>query len=221
MKSSSEMPAFIRLVLSLVIFVLVLAAAMGMLVGLSINAFAGSVNDVELTPLAASNVQGLEVQKIEQDTIEVPAAAGLVDLLRSTLLMVNNGNQTGDYSQLYANLTPPVQKNVDVDRLSQALAGFRKEKIDMSAIAIVNPEFTKEPELDADGVLNISGYFPTEPRMVIFSIGYRKLNDKWLVEAIDLNTPSQDAKQKSLPTKALKENIETDRYIEPPTTIRW
>lgn len=222
MGSQSTSPLLIKSLVATVTLILSIGAALGIGVFMSVNACAADAEGVELTALPVETVQAIDPQKIELDVREIPASSGLVDLLRTTLLMVNAGNQSGDYSVLYSNLTPPVQKNLDVNRLSEALGGFREEKIDMSAVSVVNPQFIKSPEIDANGVLNLIGYFPTHPRMVRFSVGYRKLDGKWLVEAIDLDAPSktepvtQSAQAKPAPLNAAPQN-----YVPPPTTTRW
>jgi hypothetical protein len=222
MGSRTTSPLLIKSLVAAITLILSIGAALGIGIFMSVNAFAADAEEVELTALPVETVQAIDPQKIELDVLEVPASSGLVDLLRTTLLMVNAGNQSGDYSVLYANLTPPVQKNLDVNRLSEALAGFREEKIDMSAVSVVNPQYIKSPEIDANGVLNLIGYFPTHPRMVRFSVGYRKLDGKWLVEAIDLDAPSKtEPVTQSAQAKPPAVNVAPENYVPPPTTTRW
>jgi hypothetical protein len=222
MRSQSRPTLLVKILIGAVTLIFCMGLVLGIGIIMSVNAFAADAEAVELSALANESVQAIDPQKIELEVLEVPASSGLVDLLRTTLLMVNAGNQSGDYSVLYSNLTPPVQKNLDVNRLSESLAGFREEKIDMSAVSVVNPQYIKAPEIDANGVLNLTGYFPTHPRMVRFSVGYRKLNGKWLVEAIDLDAPSKkEPVTQSAQAKPPANNAVPDTYVPPPTTTRW
>jgi len=223
MKFISNPVFFIKLAFAAFLFLLAVLSSIAIGVVISTSVSAAESSEPEI--YALDTAPAIEAQNIEAEKIEIPASAGLVDLLRSTLLMVNAGNQTGDYSLLYANLTPPVQRNVDVDRLAQALAGFREEKVDMSAVSVVHPQFVKPPAIDANGVLNLTGYFPTEPRMVRFNLGYRKLNGNWRLEVIDLDAPG-NPKAAASPAPAAKQDAlaekpSLDIYIEPPTTTRW
>lgn len=230
MKRFSNPVAFIKLITGGFLLLLFVLSAIAIVVAVSGTVFAGELAENEPEIYVLDAIPAIEPQNVEAEKIEMPAAAGLVDLLRSTLLMVNTGNKTGDYSLLYSNLTPPVQKNVDVDQLAKALTGFREEKLDMSAVSVVHPQFSKPPEIDANGVLNLNGYFPTQPRILKFNLGYRKLNGSWRLEAIDLDAPASTAgalqknpvgTSNQVETSPSRRSSEIDTYIEPPTTTKW
>jgi hypothetical protein len=237
MKIFSNPVFFIKLVFATFLLLLVVLFAIAIGVAMSGQLYAAEYSENAPEIYALDTMPAIEAQNIEAEQIAMPASAGLVDLVRGTLLMVNAGNQTGDYSVLYANLTPPVQKNVDVNLLAQALAGFREEKVDMSAVSMMSPQFVKPPEIDTNGRLSLNGYFPMQKGVLRFNLGYRNLNGHWRLEAIDLDaadgTESTASRPSVMPKDAKavtsgndginpeNETSQTSVYVEPPTTTKW
>jgi hypothetical protein len=119
----------------------------------------------------------------------VPSEAELVALLRATLAKVDYGDKTGDYHGLYAQLTPQVQKVVDLPRLASALEGFRKLRVDMGAVARTEPLYDRPPELTPDGSLLLRGSFPTNPREIRFDFEFVRTAAEWRIQALNLDTP--------------------------------
>lgn len=130
----------------------------------------------------------------------LPTAGALTDLTRSTMSLVSDGSQSGNFTGLYAQFSPAVQKNVDQTKLNEALASFRERKIDLSGIATTEPIFYQPPQIDQQGILHLTGVFPTQPRMVRFNLGYRQIDGKWLLELFTVDTPT--AKELEAATKA-------------------
>jgi len=126
---------------------------------------------------------------LQAHTSSMPNDAETVALLRNTLAKVDQGNKSGDYHALYAELTPQVQKVVDPPKLASALEGFRKLRVDMSPIANVAPLYERPPALTPDGVLLLRGTFPTRPREIRFDFGFTQVDHQWRIQALNLDTP--------------------------------
>ncbi len=120
------------------------------------------------------------------------AANPMSNMLRAIILAANQGNLTGDYSQLYGLLSPAIQSKVRPEQLAQALKGFREKKIDLSGAANLDPVLFRSPWKDPQGTLNLNGYFPTRPQAVRFAIGLKQSADAWRIEALNLDTPSAE-----------------------------
>ena len=122
------------------------------------------------------------------NTLVMPSQTELVGLIRNTLNMVDTGNKTANYTDLYEILTDEVKKNIDVNKLSDALYNFREQKVDMSPIVRTTPKFFKKPEIDQEGVLKVMGVFPTKPQNIRFDLNYKKLDGQWRLEAISIDS---------------------------------
>lgn len=175
--------------------------------------------------------------------VNAPTSASpnpFVGVLRATVLAANQGNLSGDYSQLYALLSPSVRSKVRPDQLAQALKGFRDRSIDLSAVANLDPVLFRAPWEDAQGLTNLTGYFPTKPLAVRFVVALRQMAEGRRVEVLNLDTPSAEelvaalknlqasatvSKQPRLDAEGAKpsafESPHLDWSTDPPTASKW
>ncbi len=180
----------------------------------------------------------------------MPSETELVALLRATLAKVDYGNKTGDYHGLYAQLTPQVQKVVDLPRLASALEGFRKLRVDMGDVARTAPLYDRPPQVTPDGVLLLRGSFPTSPREIRFDFEFARTEAEWRIQALNLDTPgtatpppasrgtaappqaaapqaatAQTAAAPAAPPPRIARKVSDspflDRSTDPPTATKW
>jgi hypothetical protein len=134
---------------------------------------------------------------------DVPSGEQLANLLHTTLAQVDHGNKTGDYAGLYTLLTPQVQQKVDVQKLANAMAGFRKLNVDMEQAQKILPRYDQMPQLTTEGMLTLRGTFPTQPRVIRFDLSYVRIGDSWRLQVLNLDTPpAQVAAAAPVPARA-------------------
>ena len=92
-------------------------------------------------------------------------------LLKYVIIAVDQGNVTGNYSVLRELGTPRFQATTSSARLFEAFAGLRKLKLDMSALTMLKPTFSKPPVIE-NGQLKIVGFFPTSPIRINFALSF-------------------------------------------------
>jgi hypothetical protein len=120
---------------------------------------------------------------VEQPAGQMPDAYRLNMLIRTTLIALNQANQTGNYSVLRDLGTPQFQSlNTDA-RLAEIFAALRNRKLDLSPLLFFDPKLIREPALQS-GLLRLTGYIPTEPQRILFDIGFERVGDKWSLSAI-------------------------------------
>jgi hypothetical protein len=125
-----------------------------------------------------------------------PAQA--VYLVRSTLMMLNDANRSGNYTVLRDLAAPDFQaKNSPAD-LAQSFADLRRRNFDLFAAAILAPQFTAGPALDANGRLRLAGFFPTRPLQINFDLVFQLVAGEWRLLAVSVATPQAPAAQSQL-----------------------
>src|SRR5476651_672812 len=87
---------------------------------------------------------------------------GVLILIRSTLLALDQANKTGNYTVLRDLGAPGFQVNTAA-RLAEIFAKQRNDKIDLSAIATVDPQLSLPAQIEPNGRLHIAGLFPAGP----------------------------------------------------------
>jgi hypothetical protein len=103
---------------------------------------------------------------------------GVLILIRETLLALDQANKTGNYTVL-RDLGAPAFQNNTAARLSEIFAKLRNEDIDLSGVAVIDPQLTLLPQIEANGLLHMTGFFPSVPSQVNFDLAYAAVNGQW------------------------------------------
>lgn len=113
-------------------------------------------------------------------------------LIKSSLLSLNQANQTGNYSVLRALGSPGFQTNNSEDGLAQIFQEIKNVNLDFSAIAEFQPVFDAEPSLDDQNTLRATGYFPTTPR-IEFDLAYQLINGQFVIDVLTVGIMPTEA----------------------------
>lgn len=166
----------------------------------------------------------------------VPPAGELNAIIRTTLRKLNRNNKTNHYEELHEHLTPDMQLSVTPQKLSEAFSGFRRNGLDLSGVAQIEPEFLRQPTISEEGTLLLNGVFPMQPRVVHFNLGYRKVDGIWMLQAFQIDTPTQGewlaAQERQRRAEASRNGLANgaagkesgpllDMSTDPPTAMRW
>jgi hypothetical protein len=100
-------------------------------------------------------------------------------LIRPVLIALDEANKTGNYSVL-RDLGAPGFQEVNSDaRLAEIFASQRKENLDLSGVAVIDPQLTLLPQIEANGMMRMAGFFPSVPTQVNFELLYASVNRQW------------------------------------------
>jgi hypothetical protein len=103
---------------------------------------------------------------------------GVLILIRETLLALDQANKTGNYTVLRDLGAPDFQSNTAA-RLAEIFAQQRKDNIDLSGIAVIDPQLTLLPQIEGNGLMHMAGFFPSVPTQVNFELLYAPVNGRW------------------------------------------
>jgi hypothetical protein len=117
--------------------------------------------------------------------IQIDRNSALV-LIRTTLVALQQANQTGNYSVLYGISAPGFQSVNSPERLAQIFANLRAKAFDLSGVVVLEPQFTVLPELYANGVMRMGGFFPSVPMQVYFDLQFVGVQGQWRLIAISV-----------------------------------
>lgn len=110
---------------------------------------------------------------------------GVIILIRESLLALDQANKTGNYTVLRDLGSPAFQNNTDA-RLAEIFAKQRNEKIDLSGVAVIDPQLTLLPQIEGSGLLHMTGFFPSVPTQVNFDLAYAAVNGQWRLFGISV-----------------------------------
>lgn len=132
-------------------------------------------------------------QPAVQPAITVPPPEVLLVLVRTTLIALNQANITGNYTTLRDLGAPGLQANTTAATLAIAFTKLRNQNTDLSPVAVINPQLTEPPSITPQGLLKLSGFFPTQPLQITFQLQFQPVNGRWRLFGMSVDTATAAA----------------------------
>src|ERR1700704_4147169 len=111
---------------------------------------------------------------------------GTLMLIRSSLLALDQANKTGNYTVLRDLGAPGFQVNTAA-RLSEIFAKQRNDNLDLSGVAVIDPQLSLLPQIEANGLMRMAGFFPSVPSQVNFELVFAPVNGQWRLFGISVS----------------------------------
>jgi hypothetical protein len=111
---------------------------------------------------------------------------GVLMLIRSTLLALDHANKTGNYTVLRDLGAPGFQVNTAA-KLAEIFAKQRGDKLDLSGVAVIDPQLSLLPQIEPNGLLHMAGFFPSVPSQVNFELLFAPVDGQWRVFGVSLS----------------------------------
>ncbi|CAN7549122.1 hypothetical protein LJR220_004960 [Bradyrhizobium sp. LjRoot220] len=111
---------------------------------------------------------------------------GVLILVRSSLLALDQANKTGNYTVLRDIGAPGFQTN-SAARLGEIFAKLRGDNLDLSGVAVIDPQLNLLPQIEANGLLHMAGFFPSVPSQVNFDLSFAPVNGQWRLFGISVS----------------------------------
>ncbi|WP_342729203.1 hypothetical protein AAFG07_21150 [Bradyrhizobium sp. B097] len=135
---------------------------------------------------------------------------GVLMLVRSSLLALDHANKTGNYTVLRDIGAPGFQIN-SAARLGEIFAKLRNDNLDLSGVAVIDPQLNLLPQIEANGLMHMAGFFPSVPNQVNFDLAFAPVNGQWRLFGISVSigqsgptAPEPPAAQKQAPTNGAR-----------------
>jgi hypothetical protein len=126
---------------------------------------------------------------------EAPAANSIIPneyrmnlMIRTTIVALNQANQTGNYSVLRDLGAPGFQAANTPTRLAEAFSQLRNRNFDLAPVLFFDPKLVRPPAVQPNGLLRLSGFFPTAPQRVEFDLAFQLVEGNWRLFAIAVDT---------------------------------
>jgi hypothetical protein len=151
---------------------------------------------------------------------------GTLILIRSTLIALQQANETGNYTVLRDLGAPGFAQANNAARLGDIFADLRAKDIDLAGILVLDPQLTLLPQIDKGGLLRMAGFFPSVPIQINFDLAYAPVNGRWRPFGVSVrlgsaspvapNPPQAAAPPVKPRTKAQAPKIETVKVKRKP-----
>lgn len=140
-------------------------------------------------PLPSAHAQAKEKRVGQKAEVAHPANIdrnGVLILTRSALLALDQANKTGNYTVLRDLGSPNFQAN-SAAQLGDIFANQRKQGLDFSAVAVLEPQLTVLPKIEPNGMLHLAGFFPSVPLQVNFELLFEPVSRQWKIFGVSVN----------------------------------
>ncbi|MBS0535275.1 MAG: hypothetical protein JSR72_14550 [Proteobacteria bacterium] len=124
----------------------------------------------------------------------LPSEAVQEKLIKTCILTLNDANLTGIYTVLHAKLAKPFRTQFNPDKLKAGFKGFADQQIDLSVISIKTPVASTPSKIDERGVLQLRGYFDTQPSRVHYELDFLVSEEEW--KPLSINVRVRPASEK-------------------------
>jgi hypothetical protein len=139
---------------------------------------------------------------------------GVLMLVRSTLLALDQANKTGNYTVLRDLGAPGFQAVNTAARLSEIFASQRNDKLDLSGVAVIDPQLSLLPQIEPNGMMRMAGFFPSVPSQVNFELLFAPVDSHWRLFGLSVNV-GQSAPVAPPPPAAPKNQAAPKKPPEP------
>jgi hypothetical protein len=111
---------------------------------------------------------------------------GVIMLIRSSLLALDQANKTGNYTVLRDIGAPGFHSNTAA-KLGEIFAKLRNDRLDLSGVAVIDPQLSLLPQIEANGMMHMAGFFPSVPAQVNFELMYAPVDGQWRLFGISVS----------------------------------
>jgi len=112
---------------------------------------------------------------------------GVLILVRSTILALDQANKTGNYTVLRDLGAPGFQQANTAARLGDIFAKQRADKLDLSGVAAIDPQLSLLPQIESNGLMRMAGFFPSVPQQVNFELLFAPVEGQWRLFGLSVN----------------------------------
>ena len=130
---------------------------------------------------------GIEKEKPKADSStgnQVPSQSELVNLVQETTMVFAQSVNDKSMEKLYNYISDVWKKETSIAQLDKVFDPFYKQNIDLTLLKDIKPIIDNSTKIDSNGILHLSGYYPTSPVKVYFKNEYIQENGKWKLYAL-------------------------------------
>jgi hypothetical protein len=102
---------------------------------------------------------------------------------------------TGNYTVLRDLASERFRQRNTAGDLAATFANLRQQKLDLSPILVIEPQFTQAASEVAPGRLQLVGQFPTRPQAVQFALVFQQVAAGWMIDEVALRVAPAESRQ--------------------------
>ncbi len=121
-------------------------------------------------------------------SVPIPDNSKLTLMIQLHVSALALANLTGNYSVLRDLGSPAFQAANTPEKLAESFSGFRKQGIDISPALLFAPILLGPPQIDANNVMRLAGFYATKPQRIAFELLFQPAGNAWRLADIQVRT---------------------------------
>ncbi len=123
---------------------------------------------------------------LSEKALQVPAENELNQLVNSTIHQLALSINSRDFTNFHNHISRLWQAQITREELFEIFKSFSDQNIDLTVLESIDPVFSEPPHLNADNLLILTGYYPTQPSMTYFTLKYTMEYPNWKLFGINV-----------------------------------
>jgi hypothetical protein len=117
----------------------------------------------------------------------MPDQQTIVAMVSETLLQFHDAIHQKSFEDFYGNVSRAWQEQLTLGMLTRTFQSFIDQQPDLTGIRDVEMNFDAPPRINSQGLLIVSGSYPTKPLRVVFALTYYYDLPDWRVFGLKVN----------------------------------
>lgn len=92
-----------------------------------------------------------------------------------------------DFTDFHGTLSELWKNQITPEKLLEVFRTFVDQKIDLTVLSQYQPVFSEPPAMNEEGFLELTGYYPTQPSILYFTLNYTYEYPDWLLAGVHIN----------------------------------
>lgn len=122
---------------------------------------------------------------------KIPPEGDLAALTHRSMRLFAAAVARDDFSELYAGLATAWKRQMSAGDLRSSFATFVDKKVPLTVVDTSAPVFTAPAGIDSDGLLRVTGHYPTRPMRVLFTLHFLQEESQWRLAGIEVHTKQE------------------------------
>lgn len=123
----------------------------------------------------------------------LPTKSEAAELVKDTTRKFAAALKAKDFSDFHSHTAAEFREQISLDKFNEIFAEFLAQEIDLTPLGQLDPFFTAEPALSADGELLLEGYYNTKPSRTLFTYRYIYRDGDWQLLSISIKLKPLEA----------------------------
>ena len=131
-------------------------------------------------------------------------------LVRDSLIAFNAAVQTKSFVDFHKGIAVMWQQRVTPEKLAELFAPFINAEVSIAGITRTEATFDKPPAINANGILELKGFYPTKQAKVLFDLAYLYEGTEWKLVKINVNVRPPELEAGAKSSKAAQKKGDED-----------